>query len=291
MSLQHRVPRTWHYLRLFYKNKPLFREAFVDGHRALFYPFVGSEIFMPRNNVAPVYIPREYWSMLPTASRLVLAGAHPSWEDGKLHVRYEGMHFVAPSHGKMIGNSLREIFEEDVYRLGKRDLTGKVVLDIGAYVGDSSLAFALRGAVVHAFEPLPEFQAYLAENIRLNALEGKVIVHGVGLSNRDALPAEAEIRLVDAVQYLDEQHIDRVDILKLDCEGCEYGLFENDRLLKRLNPREIIMEYHRGGESLYKFFCERGYRVDWPEHEDDVGYMYITADRDVGHECADSKKF
>lgn len=227
--------------------------------------------------------------MLPTASRLVMFGAHPIWDNGRLHIRYDGIQLVSPPLGKMIGNSLREIFVEDVYRLGARDLTGKIVLDVGAYIGDSSVAFACRGAMVHAFEPFPEFRSYLADNIRLNALDGKIKIHGVGFADRD-VPAGADgIRLVDAFRYLDEHHIERVDILKLDCEGCEYALFKDDRFLARLQPSEIVMEYHRGGEALYRFFCERGYTVDWPERMDNVGYMYIIAGRELMRACNEPK--
>mgnify|MGYP001589892754 CR=1 FL=1 len=283
------VPRTWHNLRLFYKSRQLFRDAFADGYRAWVYPFFGSETFIPRNGTNPVRVPREYWTMLPTASRLVMIGAHPRWVEGLLNVRYDGIQLVSPPLGKNVGNFLREIFVEDVYRIGTRSLKGKVVMDIGAYIGDSSIAFARRGATVHAFEPFPEYWTYLADNVRLNGLDGQVVLHKAGLADRD-MPADADgIRLVDAIRYLDEHHIERVDILKLDCEGCEYELFKNDWLLTRLQPSEIIMEYHRGGEVFYRFFRERGYAVVWPERVNKVGYMYIAASHDMEHACKGPK--
>jgi hypothetical protein len=216
--------------------------------------------------------------MLPTAARLAAIGATPRWDDGHMRVSYHGMKFVAPWHGKMMGESLKEVFIEDAYHVQGRDLTGKVVLDVGAYIGDSTIAFALRGARVHAFEPIAEFHECLAETVRLNGCAGKVVLHAVGLADKDTVGPDG-MKLVDAFRYLDEQHIEHVDILKLDCEGCEYELLRDDRLLKRLRPAEVVLEYHRGGASLHRFFRERGYSVEWPEHENPVGYLYAHAAR------------
>ena len=272
------TPRTWHFLRLYYKSMPLFRALFRDWYRAWFYPFLGRESFIPRNGAERIWLPRKYWTMLPTAARLAAIGAKTRWDDGHMRVSYGGMEFVAPWNGKMMGQSVREVFIDDAYRVQGRDLTGKVVLDVGAYIGDSSLAFALRGARVHAFEPIMEFHECLAETMRLNGCADKVVLHAVGLADKDAVGPDG-MRLVDAFRYLDEQHIDRVNILKLDCEGCEYELLRDDRLLKRLQPDEIVLEYHRGGADLYRFLLEHGYSVEWPEREDPVGYLYARAAR------------
>jgi predicted O-methyltransferase YrrM len=37
-----------------------------------------------------------------------------------------------------------EIFEEDMYEI--LDVKGKIVVDVGAYIGDSAIYFALKGA-------------------------------------------------------------------------------------------------------------------------------------------------
>jgi FkbM family methyltransferase len=209
--------------------------------------------------------------------------------------------FSAPPRDKSIAISLREIFIEDVYRLRDADWRGQVVLDIGANIGDSSIAFAQHGAVVHAFEPLPFLRSFLEKNISRNRMQEAIIPHAVGLSNRDetvdirintastttatVLPptrggrhAENELlqklQLVDAVPYLKARGITHADVLKLDCEGCEYALFENNDLLEYLKPRRIIMEYHRGGHGLGAFLREQGYDVDWREDSSPVGYIY-----------------
>jgi FkbM family methyltransferase len=132
----------------------------------------------------------------------------------------------------------------------------------------------------------------------------RIAIHPVGLSNADAvirtwikvdgtadasaLPLETskneragripqELRLVDAVPYCRSQGIAKVDVLKVDCEGCEYALFSNTDLIDFLAPQRIVMEYHRGGGAeLFHFLSDRGYRVDWTESETEVGYMYAV---------------
>lgn len=290
-------------LRLYYKSQRLFFRAFRDFYRAWWFPFAGSGKFRPRPVGEAITVPRHLWTMLPTAGRLILAGAHPRWADDGLHVAFKGLHLVAPPADKSVAISLKEIFVDDVYRLDGVVLDGQLVLDVGAHIGDSSVAFAKRGAVVHAFEPLPLLQDYVRRNIVLNHMQQRIVLHGVGLSDKDeavdvwvkpqgtagatTLPPSAgnrntgalirqSLRLVDAVSYLTSQGITRVDVLKLDCEGCEYALLTDKHLLNRLKPTRVIMEYHRGGATLYRVLEECGYKVDWPRREASVGYLYAT---------------
>lgn len=75
----------------------------------------------------------------------------------------------------------REIFEEDVYRIRNSDLTGKVVVDIGAYIGDSAAAFALRGAEVYAPNRPRVPPATGQANIATNNFGGRIHLFPVGL--------------------------------------------------------------------------------------------------------------
>jgi FkbM family methyltransferase len=68
-------------------------------------------------------------------------------------------------------------------------------VDVGAYVGDSSIYFALRGSKkAIAIKPHPEAFREMVENIRLNKLEGVIIPINVGLARR---PGEICIEDVD----------------------------------------------------------------------------------------------
>lgn len=286
--------------RLYLKSFRLFRETLGDSAKALALPFAARMSFHPRSGAAAVEVPGACWTMLPTVCRLLASGAVPSWEDGMLKVRLGERVFYAPALDKSLGSLLQEIFVDDVYGLKQLDLAGKTVLDIGAYIGDSTVAFAARGAFVHAFEPVPMLQEFLERNIAANGLSERVRVHPVGLSERDekieiqvnvtglagstvmAVDADARaatalapqrLQMVNAFDYLAAAGIASADIVKLDCEGCEYALLRDGALLERLHPAHVMMEYHRGGAPLRDALAAHGYRVHWPDPQSAQGYM------------------
>ena len=152
-------------------------------------------------------------------------------------------------------------------------VSGRSVLDIGASIGDTAVAFALRGAKrVVAVEPYPFVFRYAKKNIEANGLSNVELVNaGVG-------EEEGEIRLttaptfsgtslresacgIDVPIYTLDTLVARYgpfDALKVDCEGCEYSLLKSERLA---DFREIQIEYHYGYEPIAKRLCELGFRV------------------------------
>jgi FkbM family methyltransferase len=62
---------------------------------------------------------------------------------------------------------LAETFLYDVHHAGA-NLTGRTILDAGAYVGDTALYYASKGAHVYAFEPNPRHYAAFLANLALN---------------------------------------------------------------------------------------------------------------------------
>ncbi|HMG58688.1 MAG TPA: FkbM family methyltransferase [Burkholderiales bacterium] len=65
-----------------------------------------------------------------------------------------------------------------------------------------------------------------------------------------------------------------IDLLKMDCEGCEYPMFEDERFLDQLAPAEIVMEYHQGEERLVEILKQHGYSFEIVPCGDTVGYIY-----------------
>jgi predicted RNA methylase len=89
------------------------------------------------------------------------------WE--KDNVKFKAM------HAEIMGT-----FEDKEY--GFIDVKNKVVTDIGAFIGDTSIYFAIKGAnTMYAIEPHPGAYEELVENIRLNNLESKIIPLNVGI--------------------------------------------------------------------------------------------------------------
>jgi hypothetical protein len=80
-------------------------------------------------------------------------------------------------------DSILEVF--DYGHWDRLNVEDKVVVDVGAFIGDSSIYFALRGASrVIAVEPHPEAYKVMVENIRLNGLEDVITPVNAGLSSR-----------------------------------------------------------------------------------------------------------
>jgi len=162
---------------------------------------------------------------------------------------------------KKLRHPILYTFITNIY--GLLNVRNKIVIDVGAYIGDSAIYFALRGAKrVIAIEPHPEAFREITENIRLSNLEGIIIPVNAGLASR---PGEICIKNVDvkktAVIYhkpggrgtlvpaitladvIEGYAINHSAILKMDCEGCEYDVILND--YEHISIfKELLFEYH-----------------------------------------------
>jgi len=153
-----------------------------------------------------------------------------------------------------------EIFEEDYYKF--LNVQNKSVLDIGAFIGDSSIYFILKGAKkVYAIEPHPNAYKEMIENIKLNNMEDKIIPINMGISydNNYIMIYTKDMTLVAGSFFnsnntgikvpagklsdiIEKYNID-AQVLKMDCEGCEYDIILKDYdTIKEFD--EIGFEYH-----------------------------------------------
>jgi FkbM family methyltransferase len=152
-------------------------------------------------------------------------------------------------------HELGKILFQDCYRLGK--VPGKVdsILDIGANVGIFCLAARhfYPKAVIHAYEPNRSLEPYL----RAHCDPLAIAVHGTAVGTEAGSVSlvfrENSLHSVvgagalgpvpqDAFRQTIERLGGHVDILKLDCEGAEWSLFEDVQSWKRV--RYLTMEYH-----------------------------------------------
>ena len=161
-----------------------------------------------------------------------------------------------------------EVFVRRIHDSYSNDLTEKVVIDVGAAVGDTALYFASKGANVYAVEMTKSNYDRMIENLKLNPNLSKKItpIHcAVGKdelieyydNSSDDISSTAGASFLmnkygnQAVKnsvmgmsiktIINKFQISNVDLLKMDCKGCEYLLNEND--LKFV--RNIKIEYVR----------------------------------------------
>ena len=149
-----------------------------------------------------------------------------------------------------------------------RALKPKTILDIGSNIGASILYFHRQfpGANIFGFEPHPDTFRILERNVAhlpgvtifnygLGAAEQRIAVQAdavnFGAFNtrgnfKDrgffAAPVECQIRRLDGV--LREIGIERVDLIKIDCEGAEADVFSTlpDAILNQC--QWIVGEFH-----------------------------------------------
>jgi len=135
------------------------------------------------------------------------------------------------------------------------DVSGDVVLDIGAYLGDTPLMWLYKGAKsVIAVEPVPLHFQYLEKNttgLPVTCLNASLAVQ---LPNVPSLEGLTSYGLWDDVgdDMLDVPVVQLTDlverygptIVKLDCEGCEHYVLEELSQIPQLGVKKIAVEFH-----------------------------------------------
>jgi FkbM family methyltransferase len=199
--------------------------------------------------------------------RGVLKGC--GWEFEAGYVRKDGLTF----HESDDLYVLHETFDHEAYKPLSR-IAGRIVVDVGASFGDTAVYFSKLGAKVIAIEAVPSVLNRARRNILLNGCEdGVVLVNAVVAGHaepplavvnnrpssrsggysvlrrssgaRDAQDASQAVpvrTLSDILGPLD------AELLKLDCEGSEFGIILHD-YESILRFRELIVEWH---ESISK---------------------------------------
>lgn len=138
----------------------------------------------------------------------------------------------------------------------------KVVVDIGAYMGETAILFVLNGAKhVYAFEPYPYAYKIAKSNVEANNLQDKITLLNKGCGEEKTVKVDenfrnkmySELRSFDKGKPVKVMSLDKIvksyDIesgskLKLDCEGCEYAIILNSSPETLTKFDQIVMEYH-----------------------------------------------
>ncbi|MDE1828404.1 MAG: hypothetical protein KGH65_04550 [Candidatus Micrarchaeota archaeon] len=147
---------------------------------------------------------------------------------------------------------LNEVFVKEVYK--KLDVKGKVVVDVGASIGDTATYFSVRGARhIYGFEVDAGRWKISKENLKRN-----------GIKNATLYLSGYKPSLVGQ----------KATVLKVDCEGCEYSLFKNlGQSLKKFD--QIIIEYHHGSSVLEKQLTSLGFKIEFLTPQNgELGVLY-----------------
>jgi len=173
---------------------------------------------------------------------------------------------------------ITEVFVEEGYKF--LDVENENVFDIGANVGDSTIYFAVNNAKrVLGLEPYPYPYQIALENLEKNNLGNQKVTFlnaGYGEDGlikvktdiktnigNDLMPSNegTEIRTISLKTLLKEYDYGS-QVLKMDCEGCEYNLLKEDKdTLKKF--KRIQIEYHYGYEKLKEKLENSGFVVSF----------------------------
>jgi FkbM family methyltransferase len=155
-----------------------------------------------------------------------------------------------------------EVDRWELFHLRRFLKPGMVVFDVGSNFGYYSLLLAADPrtyCTVYAFEPNPPTYQRLLTNRALNGLEGRVLVHNLGLSDTvgsarmrerphhlggasiDIEGDGSAVALTTLDRFCEDQGITRLDFLKIDVEGYEDRVLRGARrTLERFQPGLLI---------------------------------------------------
>jgi len=156
-------------------------------------------------------------------------------------------------------------------------LRGREVVDVGAYIGDSTLYFLYKGAErVIAIEPHSQAYKELLHNLEINGVKDKVITINAALGGKKRtlrIPSNLSIESSLGFNYLDTNVEDGIEVevitleevmnyvrdpylIKMDCEGCEYEVINHSfDLLTQF--KYIFLEYHNANINEHKKTLEK----------------------------------
>ncbi|MBP7272716.1 MAG: FkbM family methyltransferase [Saprospiraceae bacterium] len=192
---------------------------------------------------------------------------------------------------------LREVFVEREYANFFPFNEKVIVVDIGAHYGYFSLFAAQHThpeSIIWALEPSPTNFHILQKNIASNAISNIIPLNiGISDSNNTAKlflsrPENHSIfgsgqeksvmaKFRNLETFMREQDINRIDFLKIDCEGAEYPILLSTQKAQLERVDVITLEFHdllaKGWKpaDLYQHLVACGFRIERFQYYPDYG--------------------
>jgi FkbM family methyltransferase len=200
--------------------------------------------------------------------------------------------------------TLWQVWFRRVYQVRPSD---RVVVDVGANIGlfSAYAAAVAPGSRVWAIEPFPATFRRLQRCVEQNGLAERVecaclalagqagdramVSSAAGSELNRLLPADSAgegavpVPALTLTEFLDRNHLDSVDLLKMDIEGSEYEVLGATKreVLRRI--RRLNIEYHEPPrrdcgtkQSLMELVSDAGFRLVHDTGRDDLyGIAYF----------------
>ena len=159
---------------------------------------------------------------------------------------------------------------------------GSVTVDVGANIGMFSLYALSQGATfVECFEPCKESFKILKKNVKLNGFDKYVRLHNKAVSRKDGLfvsipTSSSPYNRVSELEGNEDNKFDKIetislesslvsyskiDLIKIDCEGSEFEIFQSLTPFFLDKVDEIRMELHGTVEQLKNCFSYQPFKI------------------------------
>lgn len=167
-----------------------------------------------------------------------------------------------------------------IFKSGEYDVVpvkGRVVVDIGAALGDTAVYFSIRGAKkIYGYELNRRYFDIAQKNIDLNNFRDRIEIEYCGVASKKI--SSSDVILGACVPEQDREKVDGAGfktldmivqeknikdaILKLDVDGFEYETFRSasNETLRHFDL--ILIEYHFGIQDLEGKLVDAGFSVE-----------------------------
>jgi FkbM family methyltransferase len=185
----------------------------------------------------------------------------------------------------------RKINGDKTLRLNYDLSENSIVFDLGGYEGQwSSDIYSMYCCSINIFEPVPEFADNIIKRFSRNR---KIHVYDFGLASqtRNALISVCDnsssifrpftdanflsVPLIRASDYLNEEGIARIDLMKINIEGAEYDLLEHlidTGWVQRID--NIQIQFHSFAPDAHKRMYEIQERLEL-FHQLTYQYLFV----------------
>jgi len=211
------------------------------------------------------------------------------------HLETHKAHYIMKKYGIVLKYPPKglplDIFWRDYFLVPEFLTNNRVVIDVGASIGDFAIAMAkgFGANKVIAIEPDKLFFKYLICNIKLNRLSRKVIPLNIALGEQEGLITLHKVGFQLSIKgggfsskyacttldkLVERMKIEDVDLIKIDTEGSEYAIIKGSLNTLKSHKPKLIIEVHsrRDKYKIINILKNLGYELVYEKPNFPKGY-------------------